>query len=118
MLNDAARAHFEKYWCLSRERFNAGDFALATFLAITLIEEVGKIVILQDAKLGDLTAKRDFRNHRSKYVLAVGTTLAVNSRVSRVYGKDEGRFAEWFRSRSCLIFAIQLFTWSFAERTS
>src|SRR5260370_833349 len=98
MLNDAARAHLEKYWRLSRERFDAGDFAMATFLAITLIEEVGKVVILEDARMGNLTAKKHFRNHQSKYVYAVSATLAVNSRVSRVYGKDEARFAEWFRN--------------------
>jgi AbiV family abortive infection protein len=105
MLNESARAHLEKYWRLSRERFEAGDCALAAFLAITLIEEVGKVVILEDAKMGDSVAKRDFRNHQSKYVYAVGATLAVNSRVTRVYGKDEVRFAEWFRTEK--LFSIR-----------
>jgi hypothetical protein len=54
------------------------------FLAITLIEEVGKVVILDDAKMGDVVAKKEFRNHQSKYVYAVGPTLAVNSRVTMV----------------------------------
>jgi len=97
MLTDAAKEHYEKYWRLSRERFASGDYALAAFFAITLIEEVGKVVILEAALTGDAEAKKEFRNHQSKYVNAVGATLAVNSRVSRIYGAGEGRFAEWFR---------------------
>jgi len=105
MLNDGARAHFEKYWRRSREMYVLGDFALAVFLAITLIEEIGKIVILEAAMNGDVEAQKEFRNHREKYITAVGATLAINSRVTRVYGKDEMRFAEWFRNGK--LFAIR-----------
>jgi AbiV family abortive infection protein len=97
MLTDGARAHYVKYWRLARAMFVSGDYALAAFLAITLIEEVGKIPILADAIRGDADAKKEFRNHQSKYINAVGATLAVNSRVSRVYRQDEMRFAKWFR---------------------
>jgi AbiV family abortive infection protein len=97
MLTAAARAHYEKYWRLARETFIAGDYPFAAFLAITLIEEIGKIVILPDALRGDAGALKDFRNHQSKYVDAVGATLAINSRVSRIYKQDEARFAKWFR---------------------
>jgi AbiV family abortive infection protein len=97
VLNDSARAHSEKYWCLSRERFEAADYTLAAFLAITLLEEVGKVVILKDAKMGDVVAKKEFRKIiRVNMFTRWGSTLAVNSRVTRVYGKDEIRFAEWF----------------------
>lgn len=41
--------------------------------------------------------RKGFHNHREKYIYAVGATLAVNARVSRVYGKDEAKFAAWFR---------------------
>jgi AbiV family abortive infection protein len=105
MLNDAARAHFDKYWRRSREMYVLGDFALAVFLAITLIEEIGKIVILEAAMNGDVEAQKEFRNHREKYIKAVGATLAINARVTRVYGKDEMRFAEWFRNGK--LFAIR-----------
>jgi AbiV family abortive infection protein len=97
MLTEAAKAHYEKYWCLARERFVSGDYPLAAFLAITLIEEVGKIVVLAAAVGGDADARKELRSHQSKYVNAVGATLAVNSRVSRVYKEDEARFAQWFR---------------------
>ncbi len=97
MLTDAAKAHYEKYWRLARGMFVSGDYPLAAFLAITLIEEVGKVVILAGALRGGAEARREFRNHQSKYVNAVGATLAVNSRVTRIYGQDEAGFAEWFR---------------------
>jgi AbiV family abortive infection protein len=105
MLNDSARAHFERYWRRSREMFVAGDLPLAAFLAITLIEEIGKVVILKTAMNGDVEAQKEFRNHRGKYINAVGATLAINARVTRVYGKDEVRFAEWFRNGK--LFAIR-----------
>jgi AbiV family abortive infection protein len=99
MLTDAARAHYERYWRLGREMFAAGEYSLAAFLAITLIEEVGKIVILADAVKGNADATKEFRSHQSKYVNAVGATLAVNSRVTRIYKHDEERFAKWFRDK-------------------
>lgn len=98
MLDDDARRHLEKYWRFSTERFWARDFALAAFFAITLIEEVGKVVILGDAKLGAEIDKKAFYDHRSKYRYAVYSTLVVNARVTRVYGKEEARFAAWFRN--------------------
>jgi AbiV family abortive infection protein len=97
MLTEAAKAHYERYWRLAREMFASGDYPLAAFLAITLIEEIGKIVILADAVGGNAEARKEFRNHQSKYVNAIGATLAVNSRVTRIYRHDETRFAKWFR---------------------
>lgn len=105
MLTDIARAHYEKYWRVARAMFISSDYALAAFLAITLIEEVGKIVILADAIRGDADARKEFRNHQSKYINAVGATLVVNSRVTRVYGRDEMRFAKWFQDEK--LFAIR-----------
>ena len=99
MLNDDSRRHLQKYWQLSVDRFRASDFALATFFAITLIEEVGKVVILEDASVGAELDRKGFYDHAEKYIYAVGATLAVNSRVTRIYGKEEGRFATWFREK-------------------
>ena len=97
MLSSDAREHFERYWQLSREFFNRGDFALASFLSITMIEEIGKVVILGNQELGMQLDKKGFYNHRKKYNYAVYKTLLVNSRVSRLYGNQEDRFAKWFR---------------------
>jgi len=99
MLSDDSRRHLEKYWQLSVERFRAADSALAAFFAITLIEEVGKVVILGNASLGAELDRKGFRNHAEKYIYAVGATLDVNARVTRVYGNEEARFAAWFRKK-------------------
>ena len=97
MLSSDVREHLERYWQFSREFFSRGDFALASFLSITLIEEVGKVVILGNQELGKQLDKKGFYNHRQKYIYAVYMTLLVNSRVSRVYGDEENQFAKWFR---------------------
>lgn len=41
--------------------------------------------------------KKGWTDHHAKYRYAVGSTLLVNSRVSRIYGSDKSRFAAWFR---------------------
>ncbi len=97
MLPTRAREHLEKYWRLSVRFFDEGDFALAAFFATTLIEEVGKVVILGNRRLSGELDKKGFRDHRKKYAYAVFSTLLVSARVSRVYGDQEDRFAQWFR---------------------
>lgn len=97
MLPKQAREHLEKYWRLSVRFFDEGDFALAAFFSTTLIEEVGKVIILGNRTLSGELDKKGFRDHRKKYAYAVFTTLFVNARVSRVYGDQEDRFAGWFR---------------------
>jgi AbiV family abortive infection protein len=71
--------------------------ALATFLAITLIEEVGKVKLIYDAATHSQMDKKKSRNHTQKYAYAVFLTLFVNSRVTDIYGTDEAKFARWFR---------------------
>lgn len=61
MLTEAAKAHYEKYWHLARELFISGDYPLAAFFAITLIEEVGKTVALAAAVRGNAEARKAFR---------------------------------------------------------
>jgi AbiV family abortive infection protein len=92
-----ARDHLDKYWALSRRFYAEDDFAVAAFFAITLIEEVGKIVILGNKALSRELDKKGFLDHRRKYAYAVGITLQVNARVTRIYGNLEHVFAKWFR---------------------
>lgn len=96
MVSSDIKDHLERYWKICREFFGRGDFALASFLSITLIEEIGKIVILGNRELSGQLDKKGFRDHKRKYVYAVYTTLLNNSRVSRIYGDQEERFARWF----------------------
>jgi len=89
--------HLDKYWRISRRFFEEGDFTLASFFAITLIEEVGKVIILGNRQISGKLDKKSFYNHQRKYAYAVGLTLLVNSRVTRIYGEEEAKFARWFR---------------------
>jgi AbiV family abortive infection protein len=98
MLPEKAQAHLKKYWSRASDSFKAGDFPLAAFFAITLIEEVGKVVVLGTATLSGELDRKAFRDHREKYAYAVYSTLFVNSRITRVYGILESRFADWFRN--------------------
>lgn len=97
MIPETVRKHLEAYWDRARTSFELGDLPLAAFLAITLIEEIGKVVILGNAKLSGELDRKAFRNHEAKYAYAVYETLFVNSRVTRIYGALESRFANWFR---------------------
>jgi AbiV family abortive infection protein len=97
MINEQHREHLEKYWGLSQRFFQEGDYALATFFAISLIEEVGKIIVLGNENVTGNFDKQAFYRHQSKYIYAVSTTLLINSRVSRIYGENENHFAKWFR---------------------
>lgn len=98
MLKRRVLQHLERYWQLACRSYNESDWPLATFFAITLIEEVGKVVIMGNAKLGAELDRKSFYRHEEKYVYAVYSTLLVNARVSRIYGGDEARFAKWFTS--------------------
>jgi len=97
MISEQHREHLEKYWGLSRRFFQEGDYALASFFAISLIEEVGKIIILGNEDITGKFDKQAFYRHQSKYIYAVSTTLLINSRISRIYVENENHFAEWFR---------------------
>ena len=98
MVPEKVRRHLESYWARARSSFESGDVPIAAFLAITLIEEVGKVVLLGNAELAGELDRRAFRNHEAKYAHAAYSTLLVNSRVSRIYGGLESRFAKWFRN--------------------
>lgn len=54
MISNDARLHLIKYWNLSVSFFEEADYALASFFAITLMEEVGKVIILGNKGYSDL----------------------------------------------------------------
>lgn len=111
MITEKIHRHLERYLKRAINSFENEDNPFAFFCGATLIEEIGKIgsigfFLNYAERIGfvekgiDLTSKsaqQQFRNHRSKQILAVGLTLSVNSRVSRIYGKAESRFARWYR---------------------
>lgn len=97
MQPEKVRNHLLRYWARAKTAFSVGDFPQAAFLAVTLIEEVGKVVLLGNATLTGELNEKHLRSHHEKYIHAVGATLFVNSRVTRIYGDEEKRFAKWFR---------------------
>ena len=59
--------HLDKCWQLSRNCFRKSDFELAASFAITLIEEVGKIIIVANAHLEAEIDNKGFYDHPRKY---------------------------------------------------
>jgi len=90
------RCHLDNYWFLTRHFFKDAQYPIAAFFAITLIEEVGKIIILGNRDLGGKLDRKSFYDHKRKYAYAVGMTLKVNSRVARLYEGHQGTFVNWF----------------------
>ena len=97
MLPLEAKEHLEKYWSLCRRFFEESEYALAAFFAITLIEEVGKVIILGNKNLTGKLEKKALHNHRRKYIYAVYYTIMRNSRITRIYKEKEKKFAKWFK---------------------
>jgi len=102
LLPDHANRHLLQYWDRCRTLFANRDYPLAAFCAITLIEEVGKVTMLTLQGPEENLDSKDFWQHRKKYKNAVGATLFVNSRVSRIYGEREHLFARWFRENELI----------------
>jgi AbiV family abortive infection protein len=98
-----ANRHLYKYWNLSKGFFLKEDSALATFFAITLMEELGKLAILNQENISGVFDKKSFFDHEKKYRIAVYNTLFVNSRVSRIYGQHEEAFANLFKTAGLLL---------------
>ena len=80
--------HLENYWYQARFFYNQNNYPLAAFFSITLIEEIGKTIMLYHNQIAK------FRDHHAKYHLAVILNLYVNSRVT----KNEKKFASWLKS--------------------
>lgn len=97
-----ANRHLYKYWNLSKGFFLKENSALATFFAITLMEELGKLVILNQENISGVFDKKSFFDHEKKYRIAVYNTIFVNSRVSRIYGQHEEAFANLFKTGGLL----------------
>jgi AbiV family abortive infection protein len=87
-------AHVEKMWTDGCQFYTLGNYPLATFLSILVIEEVGKLARLaQDLMFYDVpgTASQSVtveRSHRRKHFIGVVSGALINARLDRVLGKD------------------------------
>ena len=84
--------HLDKYWSLARDFYEQGEYPLASFFAITLIEEVGKLIIIHNIYVFRNQDKKDFYDHKIKYAQAIMMTLKNNSRFSRIYRENEKKY--------------------------
>lgn len=87
-------SHVEKTWSEACQLYNVGNYPLAAFLSILVIEETGKLSRLpQDLMFYDVPrqpapgAPVD-KNHRRKHFIGVVSGALINARLDRVLGKD------------------------------
>jgi AbiV family abortive infection protein len=86
--------HVEKLWEDACAHYRAGNFPMATFLAILAIEEIGKLVgIFEDLLRWDVPRPLNRpklspadRDHRRKHFVGVVSGALVNARLDRILG--------------------------------
>lgn len=61
-------------------------------------------------KLGAKLDMKNFSDHSTKYTYATYEILVGNARVARVYGKNQSRFATWFRENKSFRIQIGIYT--------
>lgn len=90
-------AYVEKLWADACELFHRGNFPIAAFLSILVIEEVGKLtrlaeeLIYLDAPLTIGGNPSVEKNHRKKHFVSVMSGALINARLERILGKDTVR---------------------------
>jgi AbiV family abortive infection protein len=90
-------AYVEKLWADACELFHRGNFAMAAFMSILVIEETGKLtrlaeeLIYLDAPLPIAGNPAVQKSHRKKHFIGVMSGALVNARLERILGKDTVR---------------------------
>lgn len=89
-----AISHVENTWRNACAMYRSENYALAVFLSILTIEEIGKLymvwreLIFYDIISGPVRMSPDDRNHRRKHFIGVMSGALINARLERVLGKD------------------------------
>lgn len=99
MTNPDVIAHLEKYFDLSKTQFTEGDYALATFFAITTIEEAAKLLILEAKSPEGIDSKelqKVARNHRSKYFSALMNLIDQSPQYPSLRQEYEEEIRSWW----------------------
>jgi AbiV family abortive infection protein len=87
-------SHVEHLWASASQAYKLGNFPIAAFMSILVIEETGKLarlyqdLILYDAPRETTAISVVDRNHRRKHFIGVVSGALINSRLDRVLGKD------------------------------
>ena len=92
--------HLEQLWTDSRDFYRRGRYPLATFTAILLLEEMGKIGLIWHELLAYDRPRSTVRklngvgrNHRQKAFMGVVAGAVVNARLDRILGLQAVRQA-------------------------
>ena len=87
-------SHVEKLWASAAQEYKLGNFPIAAFLSILVIEEIGKLgrlpqdLVNYDAPRGALDDHSVDRDHRRKHFIGVISGALINSRLDRILVKD------------------------------
>ncbi|MCC7427533.1 MAG: AbiV family abortive infection protein [Alphaproteobacteria bacterium] len=87
-------AHVENNWYSACNMYNQKNYHLASFIAILVIEEIGKLariffdLLSYDVPRPARGRQPVERNHRLKHVIGVVSGALVNARLDRVLGKN------------------------------
>ena len=87
-------AYVEKMWAEACHFYGVGNYPLATFLSILVIEETGKLsrlpldLMFYDSPRPTASDAPVDKSHRRKHFIAVVSGALINARLDRVLGKD------------------------------
>jgi AbiV family abortive infection protein len=90
----AMLAHVEKTWGEACQLYNLGNYLLATFLSILVIEETGKLsrlpqdLMFYDVPRTTVSGAPVDKSHRRKHFIGVVSGALINARLDRVLGRD------------------------------
>ena len=99
LIDTSVTAHLLKYFELARTRYSDGDWALATFFALTVIEECGKILYLRDANAKERIVRKQAFQHEAKYFTAVVNLLEASDRFDGFPKLWREEVLSWFNGR-------------------
>jgi AbiV family abortive infection protein len=87
-------AYVEKVWTEACQLYSVGNYPLAAFLSILVIEETGKLsrlpkdLLFYDVPRPPASGAPIDKSHRRKHFIGVVSGALINARLDRVLGKD------------------------------
>lgn len=96
MIDSSVTDFLGRYFELARRFFIDGQYALASFFALTLIEECGKILYLRDANVRSKKARKEATAHTHKYIIAVINLLNASDRFGALPQPLQSEADSWF----------------------
>lgn len=96
MIDSSVTDFLGRYFELARRFFIDGQYALASFFALTLIEECGKVLYLRGANVRSKEVRREATAHTNKYIIAVINLLTASDRFDALPQPLQSEADSWF----------------------